>query len=34
MRKKSNYEIMESESNNLNRKDENMYGKSSVARAN
>lgn len=35
MRKKSNYEMMESESNDLNRKDEkNMYGKSSVARAN
>lgn len=35
MRKKSNYETTESESSNPNRKDEkNMYGKSSVARAN
>lgn len=37
MRKKSNYEMMESESNDLNRKDEkNRYGKIAlcVARAN
>jgi len=35
MRKKSNYEMMESESSNPDRKDEkNTYGKSSVARAN